>query len=963
MKTNPTGPARFRGAWIEKGQPEYDAARAAYNRRVDIRPEVNARCRGVADVISAVLAARDRDLEVHVRCTGYNIGVPAKGNGIVVDLSLMRGTQILPTQRIARVQGGVNGGDLQIEAAMHGLGGVTGVLSGTGVGLMLAGGIGHLAPRVGYATDNILSVELVTATGEVVTASPETNADLYWAVRGSTGNFGVVTALELQLHDVPPLVQGGAMSWSLDNVARGIEALRSTWDSASDDLSVIGLLSSVSPGDPGGLTVLVCHSGTEERAREDLGHLRSFAPDADDVVAIPFRDLHFIYDDTYPARRAIMNDVGVTVLSDALADHLVASVREPAGGGSHVVELVPRRGALGRAPASPSALRETAQEPTWCVSPACWWESDREDGMHERWLTEVVTDIRRIGPVNDIQHPNAVGVPTTPEDVARMYGDRFSRLRELKREWDPDNVFAGSHNIPPAQDSQSTTEGRQMEGARTRSSERSMVAVESSVTDWLAVRRPMLIGGEAVDSGQTLEVEDPATGRRIAEVAEASAEDVARAVASARTAFDRREWRWLPGAARGRLILAAAAAIDHHAEELAQLDALDGGIPISVSRPLISSAVETMEYAAGIPARIAGSAFTPANLRGDQFEAKVVREPLGVVAQIVPWNAPAATAIEKIVFALATGNTVVLKPAEQTPLSALRLAEILADVDLPPGVLNVVPGLGPVAGAALVEDPRVDKVSFTGSTVTGRSVVAAAATNLTPVSLELGGKSPFIVFADADLAAAAEAAASNAFLLSGQFCTAPSRMLVERRALDDFLSELSTAAEALAVGSPLDPATMVGPLVSSAQRERVVGYVESGLRDGADLVCGGAPVAGRGHFFQPTVLTGTTPAMAVDREEIFGPVVSVTPFDTVDQAISRANDTKFGLAAGVWTSNLKVSQRLTRDLQAGTVWINCYHVFDPALPFGGYKQSGWGRESGTAAVEEYTQTKTVTAAT
>ena len=490
-----------------------------------------------------------------------------------------------------------------------------------------------------------------------------------------------------------------------------------------------------------------------------------------------------------------------------------------------------------------------------------------------------------------------------------------------------------------------------------------LVPVESSVADWLRTRRPMLIGGEAVDGPQTLDVEDPSTGRRIAEVAQAGPDEVARAVSNARDAFDRGDWRWLPSAARARLILAAAAAIDRHAEELAQLDALDGGIPISVSRLLISSAVETMEYAAGIPARVAGSAFTPANLRGDQFEAKVVREPLGVVAQIVPWNAPAATAIEKIVFALATGNTVVLKPAEQTPLSALRLAEILAEVDLPPGVLNVVPGLGPVAGAALVADPRVDKVSFTGSTVTGRSVVAAAAANLTPVSLELGGKSPYIVFADADIEAAAEAAASNAFLLSGQFCTAPSRMLVERNALDAFLVELSSAAQALAVGSPMDLATVVGPLVSSAQRERVVGYVESGLRDGAETVCGGTNVAGPGHFFQPTVLTCTTPDMAVDREEVFGPVVSVTPFDTVEQAIARANDTNFGLAAGVWTSNLKVSQRLTRDLQAGTIWLNCYHVFDPALPFGGYKQSGWGRDSGTAAVDQYTQTKTVTAAT
>jgi phenylacetaldehyde dehydrogenase len=497
----------------------------------------------------------------------------------------------------------------------------------------------------------------------------------------------------------------------------------------------------------------------------------------------------------------------------------------------------------------------------------------------------------------------------------------------------------------------------------TQQIETGAVAVKPAVVDWLATRRPMVIGGDAVDSDLTLDVEDPATGDRIGAVAQAGPELAARAVTSARATYDDGAWRWMSSAARSRLILAAASMVDRHLEDLAQLDALDGGVPIEYARASVEESVLTLEYAAGITARIAGQTVAPANHRGDLYQAQVVREPLGVVAQIVPWNLPLSMAVEKVALGLATANTVVLKPAEQTPLSALRLGELLLAAGIPPGVVNVVSGLGAEVGDALVRDPRVDRISFTGSTATGKAIVVAASGNLTPVSLELGGKSPFIVFADVDLDEVAQAAAANAFAVSGQACTAPSRMFVQREVLDEFVARFAAAAQDLVVGSPLATTTALGPLVSARQRDRVAGFVDGAIRDGAEVACGGAPADGPGYFYPPTVLTRTTPGMAINREEVFGPVVTVTPFDTVDEVVALANDTTYGLAAGVWTNDLGVSQRLTRDLQAGSVWLNCYNLFDPALPFGGFKQSGWGRETGMAAVELYTQTKTVAAAT
>ena len=448
--TTLTTPAYFRGTWIEPGDPGYEAGHLVFNQRVDAQPKVIARCAGVSDVVAAIVHARDHGLKVDVRSGGCNLGGLTAGGGMVVDLSLMRSVQILPQQRIARLQGGVRGGDLQIEATVHGLAGPTGAVSLTGIGLMLAGGIGLLAPRIGYASDNILAVELATATGEVVKASPDTNPDLFWAVRGSTGNFGVVTGLEVRLHEIPPLVHMGMMSWPLDRLDGPMRAL-SDPDWASDDLSLIGLLSSASTEADGGLDIVVCHSGTDEVAGADLQRLRSFgAPEADTVRPMPFREASFLYDDLFGPMRATMDDQPVGGLGPELVQALVEKILEPAGGGLHTIEIVPLRGALARAPEFPSALRETAQEPGVGLSPAAWWENASEDHSQDRWVAEVTEIIRRIGPTTEGQHPSAVGVTLDLCGVQRMYGERIDRLRQLKHRWDPDNLFRGAHNIQPA---------------------------------------------------------------------------------------------------------------------------------------------------------------------------------------------------------------------------------------------------------------------------------------------------------------------------------------------------------------------------------------------------------------------------------------------------------------------------------------------------------------------------------
>ena len=453
IETISTAPAFFRGVWLEPGHADYDAACSTFNRRATPRPAVIARCAGTADVVAAVVHARECGLRIAVRATGLTLGTPPEDTGLIVDLSLMRGVQVLPAARIARIQGGVTGGDLQIESAAHGLAAPSGAMAGTGVGMMLGGGIGHLMPRIGYVSDNIVAVELVTAAGEVVRATEDENPDLFWAVRGSTGNFGVVTALELKLYDVPPLVHAGSMSWTLANVGRGVELLRSLWDWAPDELNVIGMLSSASFDGVGGLDLYLCHSGSEEQALAGLERLRTIgAPDTEEVSALPFRDVHFLLEGSFPSMRVTSNEVAVTAVADDLVECLVANLGLPAGGGSHDVEINLGRGALTRAPEWPSALREAAAGPTWSLAPTAWWEDAAEDDLHAQWVRDTAAEIRKVGSTVERLHPNMIGADLDPEGVAAIYGDRFERLRSLKHRWDPDNVFRGSHNIPPADD-------------------------------------------------------------------------------------------------------------------------------------------------------------------------------------------------------------------------------------------------------------------------------------------------------------------------------------------------------------------------------------------------------------------------------------------------------------------------------------------------------------------------------
>jgi phenylacetaldehyde dehydrogenase len=488
--------------------------------------------------------------------------------------------------------------------------------------------------------------------------------------------------------------------------------------------------------------------------------------------------------------------------------------------------------------------------------------------------------------------------------------------------------------------------------------------VAPTVLQFIADNHRLLIGGDWVDAqeGGEIDVLDPATGELLTRVAEARAGDVDAAVHAARRAFDDGPWRGLSTSARGNILLRAATLVEERGQELAQLDSLDAGLPIGTSQALVAFCVDFLRYMAGLPTKIEGSTLSPAAHSPDRFLSQILREPLGVIGQISPWNAPLTMAIEKVAPALATGNCIVLKPAEQTPLTALALGQILLDAGLPAGVLNVVPGRGETAGAALVEHGGVDKISFTGSTEVGKRIVAAVAPNLTKVSLELGGKSPNIVFADAYMDEAVQGAASAIFAFSGQSCAAGSRLFVEQSVFDDFLSALAQEAKRLTVANPLDPATDLGPLVSGEQRERVLGYLRSGREAGGCIVTGGEPLDRPGFFMAPTIVSNTDPGMAIEREEIFGPVVTAIPFKDQDEVVARANATTYGLAAGVWTSDIKRAHQVTRALRAGVVWVNCYNMFDSALPFGGYKHSGWGRENGLAVIDLYTQTKTVTTA-
>jgi phenylacetaldehyde dehydrogenase len=473
----------------------------------------------------------------------------------------------------------------------------------------------------------------------------------------------------------------------------------------------------------------------------------------------------------------------------------------------------------------------------------------------------------------------------------------------------------------------------------------------------------MLINGQWVNaiSGKTFPTYNPATGEVLAQVAEGDREDIEQAVKAARKAFDSGPWRRMTASERGRLIWKLADLLEQHTEEFAFLESLDNGKPLKVARAAdVPLAVDLFRYMAGWATKIEGNTI-PLSVSGASFLAYTLREPVGVVGQIIPWNFPLLMAAWKLGPALATGCTIVLKPAEQTPLSALRLGELVAEAGFPEGVINIVPGYGETAGAALAAHPDVDKIAFTGSTEVGRLIVHAATGNLKRVSLELGGKSPNVVFKDADLETAIPGAASAIFFNQGQTCCAGSRLYVEKPVYDQVIEGVAARARKIKVGSGLDPATSMGPLVSEEQLNRVCGYLEAGISEGAKAATGGHKAGDRGYFVEPIVLVDTKESMKVVREEIFGPVVTAMPFTDPEEIIPRANGGEYGLAAGVWTRDINKAHRMAEHLRAGTVWINCYNVFDAALPFGGYKQSGWGREMGHEVLNNYTQTKAVCA--
>ncbi len=490
-------------------------------------------------------------------------------------------------------------------------------------------------------------------------------------------------------------------------------------------------------------------------------------------------------------------------------------------------------------------------------------------------------------------------------------------------------------------------------------------AVSPRVREWLGKPKHNLIGGKWVPaaSRKTFDVFNPAEGSVMTRVPDSDKEDINRAVTAARRAFDSGPWRRLTSSERGKLIWRLGDLILENADELAEIESLDNGKPRAVARVAdVPLAADLFHYMAGWATKIEGNTI-PISVPyapGARFHAFTVREPVGVVGQIIPWNFPLLMAAWKLGPALAAGTCVVVKPAEQTPLSALRLGELILEAGIPEGVVNIVTGFGETAGAALAAHPEVDKVAFTGSTEVGRLIVKAAAGNLKKVSLELGGKSPNIVFKDVgDLDAAIAGAANAIFFNHGQCCCAGSRLLVEHDIFNEVVEGVAEHAKTIKLGPGLSSETEMGPLVSEEQLSRVTNYMHQGKQAGACYLTGGSRAGDRGYFVQPTVVKDVKPGMSIVREEIFGPVVVAEPFSKAEDLVARANQTEYGLAAGVWTRDISKAHRIAAELKAGTVWINCYNVFDAALPFGGYKQSGWGREMGHEVLELYTQTKAV----
>lgn len=470
----------------------------------------------------------------------------------------------------------------------------------------------------------------------------------------------------------------------------------------------------------------------------------------------------------------------------------------------------------------------------------------------------------------------------------------------------------------------------------------------------------MLIDGKFVQaqSGETIEVENPATGRVIATAPDGNAADVGLAVAAARRSFVDGRWRNMSAVRRERILWKISDLLEQELDELAALETFDNGMPISLVKRAIERAIDGFRYYAGMCTKIAGRTVDISGGRAE-FHAYSLAEPVGVAALIVPWNSPLSAACNKVAPALAAGCSAILKPAEQTPLTAIRLGELALAAGLPEGVLNVVTGYGRTAGAALANHPDVDKISFTGSTAVGKELVRASAGNLKRLSLELGGKSPVFVFEDADMKTAIPRAAAAIFSNSGQICYAGSRLFVQKSRFDEVVSGIAEIANRTRVGDGFDPQTEMGPLISGAQRDRVMEYIEGARQGGAELVTGGGRLDREGYFVTPTVFAKVDPQARLAREEVFGPVLAATPFSDFDEAVAAANDTRYGLGAGVFTRDISTAHRLASRIQAGNIWINFYGGADKSLPFGGYKESGWGREGGLEGIEAFLEKKAV----
>jgi len=482
--------------------------------------------------------------------------------------------------------------------------------------------------------------------------------------------------------------------------------------------------------------------------------------------------------------------------------------------------------------------------------------------------------------------------------------------------------------------------------------------LKEKVAKFLNETKNLYINGQFVKSvsEKTFDTIDPSTGKVLATVYEGQKEDIDLAVRAAREAFDKGSWKTMNPAVRSRLMYKLADLMEENKEELAQLETLDNGKPIretlNVDVPL---AIEHLRYYAGWATKVTGQTI-PVN---GPFFNYTRHEPVGVVGQIIPWNFPLLMAMWKLGAALATGCTVVLKPAEQTPLSALYLAELIEEAGFPPGVVNIVPGFGPTAGQPLVDHPLVDKIAFTGSTEIGKLIMERAAKTLKRVTLELGGKSPNIILPDADFSKAIPGALNGVMFNQGQVCCAGSRVFIPKKQYDNVVADMVQHARTIKQGVGLQQDTEIGPLVSQEQHEKVLGYIEKGLAEGAELLTGGTNPFENGYFVSPTIFANVQDEMTIAKEEIFGPVISALPYEDIDELIDRANNSMYGLAAGVWTRDIAKAHYIANRLQAGTVWVNCYNVFDAASPFGGFKQSGIGREMGSYALENYTEVKSV----